>query len=91
VESIIGLKKDILSIVAKGKEIIIQKQDAFTQLPNTFSTDGLFLSDAGCTVVRLLSTQFEGFHALVMNLSVAIILVAPTVLESPSLARASTQ
>ena len=63
----------------KAKEIILQKKDAFAQLPNTFSTDGLFPTDAGVTVVRLLSAQFEGVRALVMNVSDAIILVAPTV------------
>ena len=78
-ESVMNIIKGIVPDVAKVAEIMVQKKDAFAQLPSAFSIEGLFVvpSIVGGTLVRLICAQIEGVHARVAAIANAVILLTP--------------
>ena len=78
-ESVLNIVKTIVPDVAKVTELMIQKKDAFAQLPSAFSIEGLFdaPSIVGGTLIRVLRAQIEGVHARVAAIANTVILLAP--------------
>ncbi|KAF8735331.1 hypothetical protein AX14_002262 [Amanita brunnescens Koide BX004] len=78
-DNILRVIKGIIPDIAKISEVGIQKKDAFAQLPNAFSIEGLFVvpSSVGGTLIRLIGAQLEGVHARVTIIANILIQLAP--------------
>ena len=65
-------------------EILVKKKDAFAQLPNTFSIEGLFVmpTAVGGTLTLLFRAQIEGLHTRVMAVANKMHELAPVCSQS---------
>ncbi|KAF8348696.1 hypothetical protein F5887DRAFT_951462 [Amanita rubescens] len=78
-ESALGIIKDLIPDMAKVSELLVKKKDAFAQLPNAFSIEGLFVipTAVGGTITLLFRAQIEGLHTRVMTVANKMHQLAP--------------
>jgi hypothetical protein len=70
--------------MAKVSELLVKKKDAFAQLPNAFSIEGLFVipTAVGGTITLLFRAQIEGLHTRVMTVANKMHQLAPVCSQS---------